>query len=598
MVWLTAATSVPAQDAVFQKGVVAADHPVASRAGAEILARGGNAIDAAVATSFCLSVVRPMSCGIGGGGFMMIHDPSAPPAERSVALNYREIAPAAVDQNFFPNRADPDASRTSGAAVAVPGTVAGLWEAHQRYGKLAWSDVLEPAIRAAEDGFLVNEDFMASAREAIAWYTEDPTRQESRPFIWRRFLREGAVSEGDRIRNPEQAKALRLIAENGPKSFYSGEIARAIVEAAGKAKGVMTVTDLESYSPQTLTPLRGSFRGRTVLVMPPPSSGGVATLQTLGVIDRYERMHGLALTDLGHNTVDSIHVLAEAMKHAFADRSEWLADPQFVDVPVAQLLTPHYLNLLASRINPEQTLQSGEYGLKSVQTAPARDAGTSHFSVIDAEGMAVACTETINLTFGSRIAVEEFGFVLNNQMDDFTTMPGAVNAFGLRQSDRNLPAPGKRPLSSMSPTIVLSVDGKVELVTGARGGPRIITSTVQSIINTLVYGMNAAEAVSAPRIHHQWFPNILALETTLTARPEAPVDAKPEEVMRLFQNVASAHDLEFGLTSRGHRLGEALSVGVLEMIHRVKDGYEAAADPRGGGAPAGVSATGEIVTSR
>ena len=589
--------SVFAKAPVFTKGVVAADHELASRAGAQTLARGGNAVDAAIATSFCLSVVRPMSCGIGGGGFMMVYDPNAKPGERSTTLSYRETAPAAVGPEFFAKRNDPRASRFTGAAVGVPGNVAGLWRAHERFGVLEWRDLLAPAIRIAENGFAVNDDYMNSARDAIAWYKKDPSRITQFPFVWKRFLNEGTIKLGDVVRNPEQAKALRLIAANGPPAFYDGPIADAIIKAVTQHDGVMTSSDLESFTVREKAPLKGTFHGRRILAMPPPSSGGIATLQTLGILQQYETLHDTTLDTLGHNSAESIHIITEAFKNAFADRAQWLGDADFADVPVKRLLDPGALQTMASRLDPQHTRRSTEYGIASVETiaAPPDDSGTSHYSIIDRTGMAVAATETINLTFGSHIVVDGFGFCLNNQMDDFTTISGGVNAFGLRQSDRNLPAPGKRPLSSMSPTIVLNVAGQVELVTGGRGGPRIITGVIQSILNVIAYNMDANDAVSAPRFHHQWFPNVLALEPVFTQTPTVPANASPQDMMRLFNGVTKSRALKSALSGKGHLVGQIQTDASLETIHRTSGGYEAASDPRGGGAPAGVTDEGQVV---
>lgn len=597
---LAFAAGVLAQPAVFTRGVVAADHEIASRAGAEMLARGGNAVDAAIATSFTLSVVRPMSCGIGGGGFMLIHDPSAPDGSRTVALDYRETAPAAITPDYYVNNPDPDASRYTGAAAGVPGTVAGLFEAHKRFGSLPWADLLAPAIRAAEDGFTVDESYMASARDALEWFEEDPARRGRNAFLWSRFLREGAVALGDVIRNPEQARALRLIAERGPSAFYDGPIAEAIVRAARNAGGVMTAADLRGYRVREEKPISGSFLGRTVVVMPPPSSGGIATLQVLGTIERHAEIIGTPIDALGHNSPAYIHTLAEAFKHAFADRAAHLGDAAFVDVPVGRLIDPETIESFAERIDPTATRPAKTYGSvpESVAAPPGDDAGTSHFSVIDARGSAVACTETINLTFGSRVAVEEFGFFLNNEMDDFTTVPGGANAFGLRQSDLNLPAAGKRPLSSMSPTIVLDAAGRVELVTGAAGGPRIITGTIQTILNVIAFGMDARTAVSAPRVHHQGFPPVLALEGALGDPDGADTDANPDGVMRLIAEVNEARARLAALESRGHRVGTIGNVGVAQIVVRVGDGHAAASDPRRGGIPAGVTRDGSIAIDR
>ena len=585
-----AATSVSGQD----HGAIASDHPLATRAGASILAQGGNAVDAAIATSFALSVVRPMSCGIGGGGFMLVYDPSQPLESRASALNYRETAPSRMHKAFFAELDDPEASQSTGAAVGVPGTVAGLWAAHQEFGSLDWSALLRPAIDIAENGYAVDDAYMSVARDTIAWFEQNPERKETHENLWKRWLKRGDVQVGDVIRNPEQARALSLIAERGPEAFYEGEIATAIEAAVLASGGVLQRDDLRNYEPEWVAPLEGEFRGRTVYTMPPPSSGGIATLQALGAIERFEAIQAIDFESLTHNTAAYIHVLAETLKHAFADRAAFLADPAFADVPVDALLSDETLQSMAERVDEQQTLRGEPYGMMGSTAVVPTDGGTSHISVVDYTGMAVACTETINLFFGSKIAVPEFGFCLNNEIDDFTTRPGAVNAFGLSQSENNLPEPGKRPLSSMSPTIVVGADDQVEVVTGARGGPRIITATIQSILNVLVFRMPAQDAAGVARIHHQWSPPFLGLEPALTPQSEVDVNADPESMMRMFQSVSDVRALHKALRDRGHLIGEIDSAGVVEMVVRTADGLHPATDPRGGGAGAIVMQDGSI----
>ncbi len=546
----------------WQKGVVAADHPLASEAGAEILDRGGNAVDAAVATSFCLSVVRPHSCGIGGGGFMLIH------GRDTVAVDYRGRAPEAIDPFHFEKLGDPLASQFTGLAVTVPGTVAGLLRALERFGTLDRPTVLAPAIRAAEAGFAADRHHVQIAGEVIGWFAEDPARRIRHRFLWERVLGEKIPSEGDKIHLPEQADALRFIAERGAAAFYDGPIGEAIIDAVAAHGGVMTAEDLRSFAPVLTRPLRGSFRGRTLLSMPPPSSGGIAALEILGILERLEKIRGTRLEAVGHNTANYVHRVTEAMKHAFADRARWLGDPAFVDVPVERLLADVALREAASRIDPDHTLAGEDYGV--IAPVP-EDAGTSHFCVVDADGMGVSCTETINLEFGSRIAVERFGFFLNNDMDDFTTIRGEPNAFRLRQSDRNLPAPRKRPLSSMTPTILLDDRERVALMVGGSGGPRIITGVVQSLLNATVFGMGAADSVGSPRFHHQWWPHVLGLEAP-------PAGGRP------FAGIEAA------LQAKGHETGPAEKVGAIQLIRRIDDRFDAASDPRKGGRPAGSSA--------
>jgi len=542
---------------VYEHAAVAADHRIASEAGVEMLKLGGNAVDAAVATSFCLSVVRPYSCGIGGGGFMLIYIPGDDENEpKSIAINYRETAAAAVGPDYYVRLDDSSASRDGVHAVGVPGSVAGLLWALDHYGTLARNVVLAPAIRVAELGFAADADHVGLAKDLRKRLAAKPELSESIAYIWRQLYRDGEVKVGDTINNPAQARALRLIALQGADAFYCGEITDAIVSTMQASGGPITKEDLASYSVRVVEPLRGKFRGLDVLSMPPPSSGGVAMQQIFGLLER----HAQQINDATHNSPPYVHLIVETMKHAFADRAEWLADADFVDIPIERLLSRDYLDRRSDLISMQRTKSPQAYGST---TAGVEDGGTSHFSVIDANGMAVACTETINLSFGSLVIVPGFGFALNNQMDDFTTIPGEPNAFGLRQSDRNLPEPDKRPLSSMSPTILLD-DGRVILIAGASGGPRIITATTQCILNCVLFDMTPKQAVGAARFHHQWMPNVLQLESDW---PDPSVPSALEQL--------------------GHDCSELGSVGVVQLIRVTADGIHAASDPRKGGAPAG-----------
>lgn len=577
----------PSPPAPYRHAVVAADHAIASRAGAEVMRAGGNAIDAAVATSFTLSVVRPYSCGIGGGGFMVIRLSDAGAEQqrelgrdvaRELAINYREVAPAAITPDAFERVEDKRASRYGGMAVGVPGSVAGLLHAHAKYGVLARERVMDPAIRAAETGFAVDEDYVEETRDLVKLFEEHPEWKERFGFVWTRLLREGAVKVGDTISLPEQAAALRLIARDGAAAFYGGPIGRAIVRAARERAGVLTDADLASFPVAEMEPLRFTFAGRTFLTMPPPSSGGVAMGQILGIL---EEAKSPTPNVFGLWDPASIHLVVEAMKHAFADRAEWLGDPAFVDVPIERLLSRDYLRERADLIRLTRTRTPEEYGTRrgAVPAPPApEDGGTSHFSVVDPLGSAVACTETINLEFGSLVVVEEFGFCLNNQMDDFTTIGGGANAFGLTQSDLNRPQPGKRPLSSMTPTIVVDKDGQVEIVVGASGGPRIISATTLAVINAMTGHGNAAYTVAVGRFHHQWQPDTLWFED----EPPAPT---------LFGGPAigmsdSGRD---ELARYGHDLKPRREIGNVQLIrrHPLGPGWDAACDARKGGEPAG-----------
>lgn len=559
----------------FPRAAVAADHAIASEAGVEILRRGGNAVDAAVATSFCLSVVRPYSCGIGGGGFMIVHlkdDPRNPGAGPvTTAINYREQAGAWARPDYYEGLADPDASTHGGKAVAIPGNVAGLLHALERYGTLDRRTVLGPAIRAAEQGFAVDKHYVDNVKEVIEWLEKDPSRPGRFPFLWDRLLREGRVAAGDVIRLPEQADVLMQIAERGRAAFYEGPVAEAIVEAVRADGGEMTLDDLRGFKVEELQPLEIGFRGKRILSMPPPSSGGIAVAHILGLLDRRAR----DLEPMKPGAGEYLHLVAEATKHAFADRARWLGDTSYAAVPVQRLLAGPALDRQAALIDMTRTKPQAEYG--TAEQLP-EDGGTSHFCVIDEQGNAVSCTETINLIFGSLVPVAKYGFILNNEMDDFTTRLGKPNAFGLVQSDRNLPAPGKRPLSCMTPIMVFdgaaagprssspAATERVVLMAGASGGPRIITGTVQASLHVLLFDLGATDAVGLPRFHHQWEPDVLQLEDALRGG-----------------------EVESDLKQRGHTTGRRETVAAVQLIRAARSGrgYEAASDPRKGGLPAG-----------
>jgi len=594
--WVTV-TPARAQEA-YTGGVVAADHPLASQAGAEVLKQGGNAVDAAVAASFAASVVRPMSCGIGGGGFMVIHLIDDPRTRMigdpvSITLDYRESAPAAITADHFDKLNDPHASRWSGSAVAIPTTVEGLLAAQARFGKLGRPQVLAPAIRLAERGYTPDPHERAALDDLADWFEDNPDRKVTHRAAYERHILNRPQEEDEPVANPEQALALRLISEQGAEALRTGPIAEAIVSTVRAAGGVMTLEDLATKRIRWREPLRATFHGRTILTMPPSSSGGIVLAQVLSVIERYEELHAVELASMGHNSADAAHLIVEACKHAFADRARWLGDLPPDDPRIARLLSSEHINSVASRIDPDSIQRNRTYGWQEDSVADGQlpdDAGTSHISVVDALGNAVAMTETINLAYGSRLFVEEFGFYLNNEMDDFSARAGAINAFGLSQSDFNRPAPGRKPLSSMTPTIVLDAEGRVEIVSGASGGPRIITGTLQSILNVVVWGMNAEAAVEAPRYHHQWSPNFLAFEDELDARLIDPGEQTPAGLHSLMGAVNALQELRLGLKKKGHNIASIEKVGDVQLIRRAPDGqgFQAACDPRKGGTPAGI----------
>ncbi|MGC1274653.1 MAG: gamma-glutamyltransferase [Planctomycetaceae bacterium] len=544
---------------IYEKIAIAADHPAASQAGLEVHRQGGNVVDVAAAVGFALSVVRPESSGLGGGGFMVIWDAEQ---ERAVTIDYRERAPAAATRDMFLDEdgmAVPELSRRGHLSAAVPHHVAGLCHAVQKYGRLDVKTVLAPAIRLAEDGVVLDAHSAEIRRETLQEFSDDPTLREKFAPFYRLYLNSGKPQvAGERIRSP-QAPLLRRIAEQGAKGFYEGPTAEALVAEMKRHNGLIRLDDLKNARPTERDPLEAPFAGGTIITMPPPSSGGVALIETLNILDAYEQVHPERSDEL--HQVDSIafrHALAEAMKHAFADRATFLGDPDYVDVPTEDLIAASYAKELASEIDPRKTRPIGEYG----RTLPVIDGGTTHFSVIDAVGNAVACTETINLGFGSYVVVPETGLLLNNEMDDFAAKPGTPNAFGLVQSENAAVGPGRRPLSSMTPTIFVR-DGKAVLAVGASGGPRIITATTQVFLNAVRFGLAPQAAVDAPRQHHQWLPNELLLEPALWKRAGDDLD-------------------EFG-----HIVQRESSLGVSQLATRSDDGLRAASDPRKGGRPAG-----------
>ncbi|MEZ6058141.1 MAG: gamma-glutamyltransferase [Planctomycetaceae bacterium] len=546
------------------EAVVAADHPLASEAGAEVLKLGGNAVDAAVATSFALSVLRPEGCGLGGGGFMMIWDAKS---QQGYALDYRERAPRAAHAKMFATTSKPagplPASEAGGLAVAVPGNVAGLCYAVERFGSLPLDVVLGPAIRLTQQEIPVDPQFLSAQRSMIAQFQQHPELQTRFAKLWKTYLNSGEpFAPGDHYHSPLE-EVLTRIAKEGADGFYRGEVAAAIVSEIERQQGIITAEDLSTANPVVVrSPLRGTFHGYKFLTMPPPSSGGIAEIEVLNVLEAWESQQSepQGLRRLKHNSADYVHLVTESLKHAFADRAEFLGDADVVDVPIARLTSKKYAAGLAKQVNMQSTKPLNAYG----RGLPSRDAGTSHLCVIDSHGNGVACTETINTHFGSLIVEPLFGIVLNNEMDDFAARPGEPNAFGLVQSARNAVAPGKKPLSSMSPTIVLR-DGKATFVVGGSGGPRIISGTLQVLLNMMVFEMTPEQAVSAPRFHHQWLPDQLLLEQELHDQLANPLKGR-------------GHQVELGIGQ------SATQAAALVTLHPT-----AASDPRKGGRPAKVS---------
>ena len=496
--------SMNAPAVVAPHGMVATDAPLATHVGAEVLRRGGNAIDAAIATAFALAVVYPAAGNLGGGGFIVAKMSGSGP----VALYFREVAPAAATRDMYigPNGKPDDRSLTGDLAAGVPGSVAGLWEAHHRLGSRPWAELLAPAIRLADSGFVVDSDFATD----VHW---DSTRLSKCPASAALFMPSGrAVRPGDHWRNPQLAAVLRRIAADGPAGFYAGATARAIAAEMRRGHGIITLADLAGYHAKWRTPVSFDYRGFHIVSMPPPSSGGM-TVALLAHL-----LAGRDLRAIGWHSPAELHLLTEAMRRAFAVRNHFLGDPDAIAIPTDRLLSQPFADSLAASIRPDSETPSGAVSFPT--GAAPEGTHTTHFSVIDGQGNAVALTTTINSGFGSASTVADAGFLLNNEMDDFTAQPGVPNSEKLVMGDANAIAPGKRMLSSMSPTIVMGRDGTPMLVTGASGGGYIITSVFQVISNVVDYDMPIAEAVSAPRIHHQHLPDTLLYERN-GLRPDA-----------------------------------------------------------------------------
>ncbi|MFY9787614.1 MAG: gamma-glutamyltransferase [Pseudolabrys sp.] len=532
---------VPAQTILAHNGMVVAQEQRSARIGIEILDRGGNAVDAAVAVGFALAVTYPRAGNIGGGGFMVIH---LGKTGEDAAIDYRETAPAAATETMFLDangEPDPKKSRDSGLSVGVPGTVAGLALAHAKYGsgKLSLAELIEPAIELARNGVEIVDDIadtLPLAQPRIArWHSSAPVFLNSDGTV---------LMPGQDLLQPDLAITLRAIASDGPKGFYEGPVAEKIVAAVRKAGGVMTTEDMKNYRAILREPVRGTYRGYDIVSMPPPSSGGVHLIEMLNILEGYD----LAKLPRG----ESLHVLAEVMKRAYADRATFMGDPDSVKMPVAGLISKKYAAALRTQIGNRATPATE---VRSGNPADFEGQNTTHFSVIDSDGNAVSNTYTLNFSYGLGLVAEGTGVLLNNELDDFTSKPGTANAYGLVGYNANLPGPGKRPLSSMTPTIVMK-DGKPFLITGSPGGSRIISTVLQIIVNVIDFHLPVDQAVSAPRVHHQWQPDELSAEPGIS----------PE--------------ILDGLVKRGHKVVPTPPQTSANSIEITADGYVGAADRR------------------
>ena len=499
------ASSAPAQSGripvAAEQGMVVSSHHLASAAGMEILAQGGNAVDAAVATAFALAVTLPSAGNIGGGGFLVYHGADG----HITSFNFREKAPLAATPTMFldeEGRIRDNSNHEGMLSVGVPGTVAGLVLAHQRLGSMDWDDLVEPAIILAADGFPSTRAMQGFLR--ILSRTEDPLYHATREA----FLKDGTTvyDPGEIWKQPDLADALRRIRDHGHAGFYAGKTAELLAAFSAAHGGMITLEDLARYQAEEQPPVHGTYRGYDIYAMSPPSSGGVALVEMLNILEGYP------LREMGHNSAQYLHVLTESMRRAFADRAEHLGDPLFnPDMPVDRLTSKAYANALREGIDMHHASASDSSQLSALYL-PSESEETTHFSVVDREGNAVSLTYTLEYSYGSRIVATGTGFLLNNEMGDFNPIPGHTSTRGLIGTPPNLAAPEKRMLSSMTPTIVAR-EGKPFLVVGSPGGRTIINTVLQVILNVIDHGMNVGEAVEAPRIHHQWLPDITSFES-------------------------------------------------------------------------------------
>ncbi|MBV8104350.1 MAG: gamma-glutamyltransferase [Hyphomicrobiales bacterium] len=525
-----------ARPVVATHGMVVTQEAAASRVGLDVLRLGGNAIDAAVAVGFALAVTLPRAGNIGGGGFMLIHRADL---DTTTAIDYRETAPAATTKDVFLDangEADPFKSLYSGLAIGVPGTVAGLELAWRKYGsgKFTFGELVAPAAALARQGLTVGGDVTDSLPIAAAALARHPSSA-------RIYLRpDGSVLRtGDHIALDDLAATLDTIAAQGAAGFYTGPVAEKIVAAVQAAGGRMTMDDLAHYRAVEREPVKGTYRGHTIVSMPPPSSGGAHVIEILNILE------GFPLSEQGLNSAASLHEMAEAEKLAYADRAAWLGDPDFVKVPLAGLVSKAYADKLRSFILPDRARPAAD--IRPGEPQAYESDQTTHFSIVDADGNAVANTYTLNLPYGSGLVADGTGVLLNNELDDFAAKRGAANFFGLMGGDANAPGSMKRPLSSMSPTLVFK-DGKIELATGSPGGSTIITTVTQIIVNVIDHGLNVAEAENAPRAHDQLYPDELRIERGMS-----------DDTIRLLE-------------AMGHKVVVREAIGSANTIARSPDG--------------------------
>jgi gamma-glutamyltranspeptidase/glutathione hydrolase len=541
--------------AVADSAMVVSAHPQATRVGLEVLRRGGNAIDAAVAVQFALAVVYPGAGNIGGGGFLVYRGADG----QTTTLDYRERAPAGATETMYLYSAGqvlPEKSRFGILAAGIPGTVDGLWESHRRYGRRPWKELVEPAAALAEGGFAITDQEaqgLNADRENFIRYNEGSAPAFVRPAPWQ---------AGDRLVQQELARTLRRVAERGRSGFYEGPTADLIVRESQRRGGLITHADLKTYQSVWRQPLEFDYRGYRVVTMPPPSSGGIILRQLLGMMElkmlpkeEWEKLAGpggpTREYPYGLHSVDAVHLMAEAERRAFADRAVHHGDPDFAKVPVKTMTSAEYLKKRMSDFDPARATPSAQSAAGKISEE------TTHLSIIDAEGNAASVTTTLNDRYGSRVVVEGAGFLLNNEMDDFSAKPGAPNLYGAIGGKANAVAPGKRPLSSMTPTIVLR-EGQVWMVLGTPGGTTIPTTVFQMLVNTIDFNLSLPDAVQAKRFHHQWQPDAIQIE-------EGALSAEVQQKLR----------------EMGHTITVRGPIGRVEAIRRLDHRWQGVADPRG-----------------
>ena len=524
-------------------GIVAADQQLASEAGAYILEAGGNAADAGVTALLTLGVVHPFSSGLGGGGFCLYREAEK---QKTTVLDFREMAPAAAHRDLYivDGEHRPDLARHGGLAVGVPGEAAGLWALHGRFGTLEWEEVVDPALRLAEQGFPVGSTLSRHLGMLTEMLADWPELAAVFQDADGEFL-----TEGDLMTRDDLVRTYMILRDQGVRPFYVGKVADAMAASAQQYGGILTAEDLANYRVIPRDPITSTIGDYEIHAMPPPSSGGIALIQALNILSFFDS------DELDDD--QRLHLQIEALKHAFADRAHWLGDSDFVDVPVEKLTSPEYARELAEKIDLDGVLEPEEYGT----TAPDVELeGTAHLSIVDAEGNMLSCTSTINTRFGSLVYVPEYGIVLNNEMADFNTQPGEANLYGLIGNEQNAVEAGKRPLSSMSPTLVME-NGESIMTLGASGGPTIISGVYFTLLNALFEGKNLLDTVTAPRVHHQWMPY-----TVFTEDEELPFVGP--------------------LRDRGHEFTTRPSFTAVQVILRRNDRWIGISDPRKGGIPA------------